>query len=60
MELLARISKDRIGVLIGKSGETKSEIENSAKCSLHIDSTTGEVFANWSDESVTSSYSTSV
>ncbi len=51
MELLARISKDRIGVLIGKSGETKLEIENSAKCSLHVDSTTGEVFANWSDES---------
>jgi len=51
MELLARISKDRIGVLIGKSGETKLEIENVAHCTLHIDSETGEVHAKWSDES---------
>ena len=41
MELLARIAKDRIGVLIGKSGETKLEIENAAQCTLHIDSVTG-------------------
>ena len=31
MELLARISKDRIGVLIGKSGETKLEIKEQVK-----------------------------
>ena len=29
MELLARIAKDRIGVLIGKSGETKLIIAHS-------------------------------
>ena len=51
MELLARIAKDRIGVLIGKSGESKLEIENAAQCTLHIDSETGEVHAKWSDES---------
>ncbi|MEC7142324.1 MAG: KH domain-containing protein [Candidatus Thermoplasmatota archaeon] len=51
MELLARIAKDRIGVLIGKSGETKLEIENAAQCTLHIDSDTGEVNAKWSEES---------
>ena len=39
MELLARIAKDRIGVLIGKSGETKLEIENLAneKCAEPVD-----------------------
>ncbi len=51
MELLARIAKDRIGVLIGKSGETKLEIEKAARCTLHIDSDTGEVNANWFDDS---------
>ena len=51
MELLARITKDRIGVLIGKSGETKLEIEKAARCTLHIDSDTGEVNANWFDDS---------
>ena len=51
MELLARIAKDRIGVLIGKSGETKLEIEKAAQCTLHIDSETGEVNAKWLDES---------
>ena len=51
MELLARIAKDRIGVLIGKSGETKLEIEKAAKCTLHINSETGEVHAKWSDDS---------
>jgi ribosomal RNA assembly protein len=51
MELMARIAKDRIGVLIGKSGETKLEIEKSARCTLHIDSDTGAVHAKWLDES---------
>ncbi|MBA45676.1 MAG: RNA-processing protein [Euryarchaeota archaeon] len=51
MELLARIAKDRIGVLIGKSGETKLEIEKAANCTLYIDSETGEVNAKWSDDS---------
>ena len=51
MELLARIAKDRIGVLIGKSGETKLEIEKAANCTLYIDSETGEVHAKWSDDS---------
>ena len=50
MELLARIAKDRIGVLIGKSGETKLEIEKAAQCTLHIDSETGEVNAKWLDD----------
>lgn len=48
MELLARIAKDRIGVLIGKSGESKLEIENAAQCTLHIDSETGGLRVQYS------------
>ncbi|HSB50931.1 MAG TPA: KH domain-containing protein [Nitrosopumilaceae archaeon] len=41
-EKLIRIPTDRIGVLIGKSGKTKSQIENSCSVKLEIDSETGE------------------
>lgn len=38
-----KIPKDRIGVLIGKDGETKKEIEEETGVELDIDSQTGEV-----------------
>lgn len=41
-EKLIRIPTDRIGVLIGKSGEIKSKIEQTCSVKLQIDSDTGE------------------
>jgi ribosomal RNA assembly protein len=41
-EKLIRISTDRIGVLIGKSGKIKSHIEKACSVQLEIDSETGE------------------
>jgi len=43
-EKLIRIPNDRIGSLIGKSGNVKSSIEKSCYVSLEIDGDTGEVF----------------
>lgn len=43
-EKLIRIPSDRVGVLIGKSGNVKSKIEESCYVSLDIDGDTGEVF----------------
>ena len=37
-EKLIRIPQDRIGVLIGKSGKTKREVEKRCSVSLQIDS----------------------
>ena len=42
-EKLIRIPEDRIGVLIGKSGNVKSEIEKKCLVSLEIDSDSGEI-----------------
>jgi ribosomal RNA assembly protein len=42
-EKLIRIPNDRIGVLIGKSGNIKSEIEKKCSVSLKIDSDSGEI-----------------
>ncbi len=42
-EKLIRIPEDRIGVLIGKSGNIKSEIEKKCSVSLEIDSDSGEI-----------------
>jgi ribosomal RNA assembly protein len=41
-EKLIRIPADRIGALIGKSGQVKSEIEQSCSVKLEIDSESGE------------------
>jgi ribosomal RNA assembly protein len=41
-EKLIRISTDRIGVLIGKSGRIKSQIEKACSVKLEIDSENGE------------------
>lgn len=38
-----RLPKERVGVLIGKNGETKMAIENRSGVALDIDSDTGEV-----------------
>lgn len=42
-ERIVRIPVDRVGVLIGKSGMVKSQIEKSCLVKLHIDSKTGEI-----------------
>jgi ribosomal RNA assembly protein len=41
-----RIPKDRVGVLIGKDGETKKTIERISRIQLEIDSDEGEVTLN--------------
>ena len=38
-----RITKDRIAVLIGAKGETKSELEKETTCKINIDSKEGDV-----------------
>ena len=38
-----KIPKERIAVLIGKEGSTKSEIESQTNSKIHVDSTEGEV-----------------
>ena len=43
-EKLIRIPSDRIGALIGKSGNVKSKIEEACYVSIDIDGDTGEVF----------------
>lgn len=49
-EKLIRIPNDRIGVLIGKSGNVKSKIEQVCHVSLEIDGTTGEVWIKSNDD----------
>jgi len=48
-EKLIRIPNDRIAVLIGKSGNVKSKIEELCHVSLDIDGETGEVFITSGD-----------
>ena len=45
-EKLIRIPEDRIGALIGKSGEIKSKIEKACSVKLEIDSDTGETLVS--------------
>ena len=52
MELLARIPKDRIEVLIGKSGRTRKILEKASGSRLEIDSHTGDVSAIWDEDEV--------
>jgi ribosomal RNA assembly protein len=47
MEHLSRVPKDRIAVLIGKSGKTREMIEESCGGDLSIDSQTGDVSISW-------------
>ena len=49
MEHLSRVPKDRIAVLIGKSGKTRMMIEESCSGKLSIDSQTGDVSILWDD-----------
>ena len=49
-EKLIRIPNDRIGSLIGKSGNVKSLIEKSCYVTLDIDGDTGEVFIKSTDD----------
>tara|TARA_B100001121_G_scaffold100765_2_gene89347 strand:- start:5285 stop:6016 length:732 start_codon:yes stop_codon:yes gene_type:complete len=49
MEMLTRIPKERIAVLIGKGGETRKSIEEASGVKLHIDSESGEVSVKWPD-----------
>ena len=50
MELLARVPKNRIAVLIGKGGQTRKMLEEISGAELDIDSQTGEVMAEWKEE----------
>ena len=49
-EKLIRIPEDRIGVLIGKSGNIKSEIEKKCSVSLEIGSDSGEIHIHGSGD----------
>ena len=49
-EKLIRIPEDRIGVLIGKSGNIKSEIEKKCSVLLKIDSDSGEIHIHGSGD----------
>ncbi len=51
MEGVTRIPQDRIAVLIGRKGVTRSAIEKASGAKLHIDSRTGDVSVTW-EESV--------
>lgn len=42
-ERVVKVSSDRVGVLVGKNGAVKSEIEGNCRVTLTIDSKTGEV-----------------
>ncbi len=44
-----KIPKERVAVLIGKSGEVKSEIESFAKIKITVDSKEGDVFISGKD-----------
>ena len=50
MEHLSRVPKDRIAVLIGKSGKTREMIEEACDGSLSIDSQTGDVSISWTGD----------
>jgi ribosomal RNA assembly protein len=50
MEHLSRVPKDRIAVLIGKSGKTRKMIEGACEGDLSIDSQTGDVSISWTGE----------
>jgi ribosomal RNA assembly protein len=49
MEAVTRIPKDRIAVLIGRKGATRSAIEKISGAKLHIDSKTGDVSVTWEE-----------
>ena len=50
MEHLCRVPRDRIAVLIGKSGETRRLIGEAGGGEISIDSQTGDVSIDWNDE----------
>ena len=50
MEHLCRVPRDRIAVLIGKSGETRRLIGEACGGEISIDSQTGDVSIEWKDE----------
>jgi ribosomal RNA assembly protein len=49
-QYLIKVPNDRIGVLIGKNGKVKSEIEDKCKVQLEINSSSGEVVVSSSIE----------
>lgn len=50
MESIVRVPKDRIAVLIGKSGATRKALEEGSGAAIVIDSNTGDVTLTWSVE----------
>ncbi|WP_297419017.1 KH domain-containing protein [Thermococcus sp.] len=49
-EEFLRIPRERVGVLIGKKGQTKREIEERTKTKIEVDGDTGEVFVTSTEE----------
>ncbi|MEE3082830.1 MAG: KH domain-containing protein [Candidatus Thermoplasmatota archaeon] len=49
MEGVTRIPQDRIAVLIGRKGATRSAIEKISGAKLHIDSKTGDISVTWEE-----------
>jgi ribosomal RNA assembly protein len=45
-----RVSKDRIGSIVGKNGKVKTEIESKCKVYLDIDGETGDVSIRLKDK----------
>ena len=52
MEILARIPKDRIAVLIGKRGATRKMLEEASGAGIVVDSESGDVMADWGEQEV--------
>ncbi len=50
MEHLCRVPKDRIAVLIGKGGRTRRMIEEACGGEISVDSQTGDVSIQWSED----------
>ncbi len=50
METTVRVPKDRIAVLIGRSGATRKALEAGSGAAIEIDSNTGDVSLSWAVE----------
>ena len=51
-----KIPKSRIGVLIGKNGETKAEIESLAEVNIQVDSEDGSIFILATEKTIDPTY----
>jgi ribosomal RNA assembly protein len=53
VEILARIPKDRIAVLIGKRGATRKMLEEASGAGIVVDSESGDVMADGASRKLT-------